>query len=98
MWSNILIFLGVSVSTALIMYLDSRLFDRPKNRETYAKTIAMTNIITFAVIYILTWLSPSKSIRDIVQSGGEATKKIVGAHTTMIEQIGEEMLAGDAPF
>ena len=98
MWSNIFIFLGVSIATALIMYIDSRLFDKPKTRTVYIKTIVMTNVITFAVIYILTWLSPNKSIKDVIQSGGEVTKKIVGGQTTMIDLIGEEMLAGDAPF
>jgi hypothetical protein len=98
MWENILIFLGVSIGTALMLYLDSRLFDKPKTRMTYAKTIAMTNIITFAVIYVLTWLSPNKNIKDIVQSGGQIQTKIGGGPTTMIEQIGEEMLSGNAPF
>lgn len=98
MWTNIFIFLGVSIATALIMYIDSRLFDKPKTRITYIKTIAMTNLITFAVIYVLTWLSPSKNIKDVFQSGGEITKKIVGAQTTLIDQIGEEMLAGEPPF
>jgi hypothetical protein len=98
MWSNIFIFFGVSVVTALIMYLDSRLFDKPKTRMTYIKTIVMTNVITFAVIYTLTWLSPTKNIKDIVHRGGELTKKIIEGNTTMIDQIGEEMLAGDAPF
>jgi len=98
MWSNIFIFLGVSVATALILYLDSRLFDKPKTRTTYAKTIIMTNVITFAVIYILTWLSPNKSIKDVIQSGGEVTKKIVGGQTAFVQEIGEEMLGGEAPF
>ena len=97
MWSYILISLGVSIATALFLYIDSRLFDKPKTKTTYAKTIAMTNILTFATIYILTWLSPTQNITDVVKNVGDV-KKIVGQNTTFVPQIGEEMLAGEAPF
>lgn len=98
MLTYLLIFLGISITTALCLYLDSRLFDKPKTRMTYIKTIALTNIITFSIIYFLIWLSPTKNIKDVVQTGGAAIKKIVGSPTTYVTQIGEEMLAGDAPF
>ena len=98
MFAYLLIFLGISVTTALFLYLDSRLFDKPKTRMTYIKTIAMTNIIVFSIIYLLMWLSPTKNIKDVVQAGGESAKKIVGSPTTYVTQIGEEMLSGDAPF
>lgn len=97
MWSYLLIFLGVSLSTIMFMYIDSRLFDKPKTKMTYVKTLAMTNILTFATIYILTWLSPSQNMNDVIQTAGNV-KKIVGQNTTFVQQIGEEMLAGDAPF
>ncbi len=97
MWTYLLISLGISIATTLFLYIDSRLFDKPKTRMTYVKTAVMTNIITFATIYILTWLSPTKNMGDVVQTGGIA-KKITGANTTFVQQIGEEMLAGEAPF
>jgi fluoride ion exporter CrcB/FEX len=97
MWSYILIFIGVAISTTLMMYIDSRLFDKPKTRITYIKTIAMNTVITFAIIYILTWLSPTKKIGDVVQSAGSQVK-ISGVPTTFVSQIGEDMIAGDAPF
>jgi hypothetical protein len=97
MWSYLLISLGVSIATTLFLYIDSRLFDKPKTKTTYAKTIAITNILTFATIYILTWLSPTKNMGDAIQTGG-VIKKITGQNTTFVQQIGEEMLAGEAPF
>lgn len=98
MWTYIWICLGVSLATGIFMYLDSRLFDKPKTKMTYFKNIAMTNIIAFSLMFTLMWLSPSKTISDVVQSGGHVAKKIVGQPTTFVQQIGEEMLAGDAPF
>ena len=97
MWSYLLISLGVSIATTLFLYLDSRLFDKPKTKMTYAKTVAMTNMLIFATIYVLTWLSPTQSIKDVIQTAG-SVKKIVGQSTTFVQQIGEEMLAGEAPF
>lgn len=100
MWSYILIFIGVSLATSSLLYLDSRLFDKPKTKATYFKTLAMTNIITFATIAILTWLSPAgtKGIEAVMQSGGAESAKIIGGSTQYISQIGEDMLVGDAPF
>lgn len=97
MLSYILIAISVSLATWLFMYLDSRLFDKPKTRMTYVKTITMTNIIVFGMVFMLTWLSPTKSIKDAVQSGG-IIKKITDGPTTFINELGEEMLGGDAPF
>ncbi len=99
MWTNIFISIGISIATILIMYIDSRLFDKPKARTTYIKNVLLTNIITFVVIYVLTWLSPSKNISDIVQNAGEKTaNKMFAGNTMALAQLGEEMLAGDAPF
>jgi hypothetical protein len=93
----LLIALAVALVTFLLMYLDSRLFDRPKKRLTYVKTISMTVLIVLGTVYVLTWLSPSKSVKDVVQIGGQ-TGKINAGPTIKIPQIAEEMLTGDAPF
>jgi hypothetical protein len=98
LYTYILLAFGVSLSTGLLMYLDSRLFDKPKTRMTYIKTIVMTNLIVFATVYLLMWLSPTKKLTDIIQSGGAEAKKIVGQNTSFVQQIGEEMIVGDAPF
>ena len=97
MLSYIFIAIGVSIVTAIILYLDSRLFDRPKKRMTYIKVISMTVIIVLATIMVLAWLSPSKNLKDIVQMGGKSTK-ISGGPVVLVPEIGEEMLAGDAQF
>lgn len=88
---------GVAVITALILYLDSRLFDRPKKRITYIKVIMMNIAIVLSTIGVLTWLSPVGNIKDVVQTAGKSTK-ITSGPVVNVPQIGEEMLAGDAPF
>lgn len=92
------LFAVVSAATFALMYLDSRLFDKPKTRLTYIKTIIMTNIIVFSLMFFVMWLVPSGQIKTVIQAGGEQVKKIGGANTTFVQQIGEEMLSGDAPF
>jgi hypothetical protein len=46
----------------------------------------------------LTWLSPTSNIKDVVQAGGQSSMKITGAPVVKVAQLGEEMLAGPAPF
>lgn len=96
MWTYIIIAIGVALVTSLFLYLDSRLFDRPKKKIIYFKCILMTVSIVMAVVYILTWLSPNSNIKALVQAGGQQTK--IAGPAVMVSQIGEEMLAGDAPF
>lgn len=109
MMSYVLIIFGVSLVTWLLMYLDSRLFDKPKTKFTYIKTIVMTNIVTLMVIWLVMWLSPTKTgdIKAVIQAGGSGNAagtlipdapKIVMPNTTFLSEIGEEMLSGDAPF
>lgn len=98
MWSYLCIAIGVTLLTMLMMYIDSRLFDKPKTRTTYVKSILMSNIITFSTIFILMWLSPTKNIKDVVQGGGETIKKITDKSTMYIAELGEDMIAGEAPF
>lgn len=94
----LLIFLGITFITLIILYLDSRLSDKPKTTLTYIKTIALTNLICFAVIGFLRWLSPTKNLYDAMQIGGQMGNKIVSSSVKFVPQIGEEMLMGDAPF
>jgi membrane-associated PAP2 superfamily phosphatase len=96
--SYILIIIGVAVATGLLMYLDSRLFDRPKKRMTYIKVIVMNIVMVLSVVYILTWLSPTSNIKDVVQMGGKPSLKIPGADVIQVPQIGEEMFTGAPPF
>ena len=95
MWPYIFIAIGVAVATGILLYLDSRLFDRPKKKVVYFKIISMTVAIVLATVYLLTWLSPTKQIRDVVQSAGS---RITGGAEVAVAQIGETMLAGEAPF
>lgn len=97
MMTYVYIAVGVALMTTLFMYLDSRLTDKPKKKLIYVKVIVMNIVITLSVIYLLSWLSPTNSIKDIVQMGGKMTNKISGP-VVSIKELGEEMLAGDAPF
>jgi len=98
MLSYIFIIVGVAIISGLLMYLDSRLFDRPKKKLTYIKVIAMNITIVLSIIYILTWLSPTSNIKDIVQVGGKLPLKMVGTDVVKVPQIGEEMFTGEPPF
>lgn len=95
MLAYIIIAIGVSILTGLFLYLDSRLFDRPKKKLTYIKVMLMNIVIVLSTIYILTWLSPTNSVKNVVQMGGQS--KIEGS-VVDIKEIGEQMLGGEAPF
>lgn len=100
MLSYVLIAFGVSLVTCLLMYIDSRLFDRPKKKLTYIKVMLMNMAIVLSVIYILTWLSPTSNLKDVIQSGGSGkpNMKIAGTDVVTIAEIGEEILAGPPQF
>ena len=90
--------LGVAVITCLLLYLDGRLFDRPKKRIVYIKTIIMTVGLVLLTLVFLSWLSPTKNPADVIQMGGKIRPKITGGPTVLIPEIGEEMFMGDAKF
>ena len=102
MWTYVLLAESVSLATSIFMYLDSRLFDKPKKRFTYIKGITMVNSIVFAALGILTWLSPDfGGIKQVMQIGGSSNQpiaKITDGSMEMIADIGEEMMGGMAPF
>lgn len=95
MLSYILVAIVVAVTTGLLLYLDSRLFDKPKKRITYIKVICMNILIVLSTMYVLTWLSPTSNLKDIVQAGGKP--KIEGPIIN-IKEIGEEMFSDKPPF
>ena len=96
MWFYVLIAVGVAMVTAMFLYLDSRLFDRPKKKMVYIKVILMNIIIVLATLYILAWLSPTSNIKDIVQAGGGKAK--IEGPVVEIKEIGEQMFSDPAPF
>jgi len=96
MWTYIFVAIGVTLVTMLFLYIDSRLFDKPKKKSTYIKVIIMNVIIVLAIMYILTWLSPTSHFKDIVQAGGEMSK--IDGTVVELTDIGEHMLSGPAPF
>lgn len=97
MLTYLFIAIGVAVVTALLLYLDSRLFDRPKKKIIYVKTIAMTVGLVLVTIALLSWISPTKNPTDVIQMGGKSHPRI-GGSTTLVPGINEEMLNGPAPF
>jgi len=97
MMTYVYIAVGVALMTVFLMYIDSRLTDKPKKKIIYVKVIAMNIVIVLSIVQLLSWLSPTSRIKDVVQLGGQMTNKISGP-VVSIKEIGEEMLAGDAPF
>ena len=99
MWSYVFISAGVAVTTAVLMYLDSRLTDRPKQKMTYIKVIVMNIIIVLAAIMLLTRLSPTENIKDVMQVKTPITK-ITGGGMSMVKVpgVGEEMFSGPPTF
>jgi LytS/YehU family sensor histidine kinase len=95
MWAYIFISIGVILSTFLMLYIDSRLFDRPKRKMVYIKVMCMNVIIVLTTIYVLTWLSSTSNIKDVIQSGG---KPKITSNSVVLTDINEEMLTGIAPF
>jgi hypothetical protein len=85
----------VAIATIFFLFIDSRLFDRPKKRSVYIKAILMNVIIVMSVIFLLTWLSPTDSIKDVINSQNP-TK--INAGPVIKTPVGEDMLAGEAPF
>ena len=94
MWSQIIVSLGISIFTWLMMYCDSRLFDRPKSKSVYFKNIILVNIVVFGTIFMMKYLVPGTSPEQLLQSGGNK----IGGASAYIKDIGESVLTGAAPF
>ena len=86
---GLIIFVFVTFVTWLFVYFDGRINDKTKKTIDFFKIIVLTNLIAFAVVYILTWLVPN----DVRETGA----KITGA-VSKVAEIGEEMLTGPPPF
>lgn len=84
----------VGILTCLCMYLDSRLFDKPKKRITYIKVVCMNIGIVLAIIYFFKWISSSSSIKEFVSDNAP---KIDGP-VVNIKEIGEDMFTDNPPF
>jgi predicted MFS family arabinose efflux permease len=97
MLSYILIAIGVALVTGLFLYLDSRLFDKPKKKAVYFKVILLNVTVVLATIYLLEWLSPTSHVKDVISSTG-VPKIMSSSPTVTVPQIGEEMIGGEAPF
>ncbi len=91
---GLLIFVFVTFITWLCVYLDGRFSDKTKKKGDYIKAIILTNMISFTVVYLLLWLAPSGSITDVAKV---VSNKITGT-VAKVAEIGEDMLAGPAPF
>lgn len=100
MWLYIVICFLTSIITILLVYIDARLFDQPKKKSTYIKLLLLTNSVIFIFIFLLTWLSSSttKGLTTLVQTAGNPVQHFPSKNATFIQQIGEEMLTGEAPF
>lgn len=89
----------VSIITCILLYIDSRLFDSPKNQIVYVKTIFLANFVTFTIVLLIYWLTPTnKSMAEVIQTAGTKAQHFPNQKSVFIPQIGEEMLTGDPTF
>lgn len=87
------VFVGLLVALviAVFMYIDSRLFDTPKDKVTYFKNMALGGGIAALLVYIAGGsLSLPQSVG--VQSGGS------GSGMGFIESLNQEVLTGVPNF
>jgi len=98
MMTYVFIAIGVAIMTALFLYVDSRLFDKPKKKQTYFKVICMNIAVVLATVYLLEWLSPTSNIKDVVKSTSSTPKIVPSGPVVKVPEIGEEMIGGDAQF
>jgi hypothetical protein len=92
--TNIIILVLVTLMSWFSVYIDGRFHDKNKTKLDYFKMIVFTNVIVFAVIYLLCWLSPEGNIKQLIKP----IKDKIGGASVELEAINESMLAGDAPF
>lgn len=79
-----------AILTLFVMYLDSKLFDDPKSKSTYAKNMLFVAGLCALLTHIL-----SGNSGFFKQVGGAAGSV---AETSVINGIGQEILTGMAPF
>lgn len=82
-WTTLLFSIIASLLTLVTMYIDSRLFDRPRPNSIYIKNMIWVGIVTYAV---REWLPGTISM--VEQSGS----------IEYIHDLGEEMYNGKANF
>ena len=81
-----------SLLTLVFMYIDSKLFDNPKDRSTYAKNMLLVGAAIYAVVYFM-------GNPEIPQFGGGASMSGgVGNVVKSLVDINEEMMTGLPDF
>lgn len=89
MLQSFTISLCVSFSVFLIMFIESKLFDKDYHKTDYFKIILLCNIMVLSIIYILTYLSSTGSLPMAQQS-------VLSGATKFIPEIGEQILTRPA--
>lgn len=74
------------------MYIDSRLFDSPKEKITYFKNMLLTGALASTLTYLING-GGGNLFSPLTQVGGN------GASTTsVVNGIGETIMTGQPPF
>ena len=94
MLTYLLVLVGATLLTWLMLYIDKRLFDKTRSNKDYFKMIALVDVIVLCVLWFLKWIAPNGNIKDVISTD---VPKIIG-NTIKLPQINEEMLTGGADF
>lgn len=83
----LLIIIGSSILTLLLLYIDTRLFDKQRENKEYVKSIFFVDFIVLCVLYFLSWIAPVE-IRNMITT---PAPKIEG-NTIKVPGLEEYML------
>lgn len=75
----------VAIIVAIMMYIDSRLFDSPKSKLTYFKNMLLSGALGAGIVYLM---NGDASSLGFAQSGGSA----------FVSEINQEILTGLPSF
>lgn len=97
-----LISLGISLAVILMMYIDSRITDKPKQKKTYVKNILLVNMLVFGIIFLSTWFSNWGNMEFGNTPGSADSMKagVIGVESgaKLLPDIAEEMLVAVPEF
>lgn len=75
------------------MYIDTRLFDTPKDKITYFKNMLLTGALASTVTYLINGGDLFSSLSQVGGGGGAAVSS-----TSVVTGIGETIMTGQPPF
>jgi len=97
-FSYIAVIIVITCFVVFFMYIDSRLFDKPKKKSTYIKNILLVNFVILVLFKLLEWLNISKNNVDILDNLSPFNNIKNVKNTTILKDIGEEIFTDKPDF